>query len=470
MLLVSAALFWSQTVWAAGSGSELSDEAIPIQPVPDRPSPILELGDPLLDTGPLHPGYEVFTGAVWQPKLLVFGTFRTAIQTFEQGVDDTESRTSEWANRLDLFTQLRLTATERFILGIRPLDRNGEFSGVRYEPDPDPDEDFRREDVDEVNFNLSTFFFEGDFAEVFPNLDPDDSARLDYGFSIGRQPLFFQEGFLINDNVDSIGISRNNLIPSTSINSRVTLVFGWADIHRRNERRGFATDEDRSASLWGLFTEHDFSKSTINFDAIYIDSRDSNDAWFVGFSGIQRIWVINTAFRVVTSRVNEQSDDDAASTDTLEASNGTLFFSEVSWTPPYTHNILYWNTFVGIDEFSSAARGVGTGGPMGRTGILFAAVGLGTYGAPLGNDANESVGSAIGYQMFFNANRTQLTLEAGRRVNTDEDTERDASAVGLLFQQAMGQRFVFRFDLFGAERENIDENRWGTRAELLVKL
>jgi hypothetical protein len=57
----------------------------------------------------------------------------------------------------------------------------------------------------------------------------------------------------------------------------------------------------------------------------------------------------------------------------------------------------YW----GIDRFSSATRDPTAGGPLGDVGILTAAAGIGTYQAPLSNQADHSAGGAIGCQMFF---------------------------------------------------------------------
>jgi hypothetical protein len=89
----------------SGGGSRISDEAVyQIDPasVPARPRPILELGNPFLGSGDIAAGIELPGGAVWQPSLLLFGTLRTAVQTFDDG-DDVQS---EWASRLDLFANL----------------------------------------------------------------------------------------------------------------------------------------------------------------------------------------------------------------------------------------------------------------------------------------------------------------------------------------------------------------------------
>ena len=440
-----------EAAMAAAESSELSDEAIPIQEVPERPGGLIEIGTPFLDTGPLGEGIELPTGAVWQPQILVFGTFRTALQAFDVGTPG-DSRTVEWVNRLDLFAQIALTGTERVLIGVRPLDREGRFSGIR--EDPDTGMGRTRMTVNERNFEITTAFFEGDFGEVFPNLDPDDSSRLDYGFAIGRQPLFFQEGFLLNDVVDSIGITRNNAEFLGSRNTRITYLYGWNDIHRNDNR------EDESARLAGVLTEHDFSAATVNLDFVFVESDRVPDAWFAGISTIQRLGHLNTAFRITGSK--------ASGEDTPQVSSGTLLFSEISWTPAKSNDLVYWDFFVAIDRFSSAARGPATGGPLGRTGILFASPGIGSLGSPLPNDANEAVGAAIGYQLFFNDTRTQLILEIAGRTDTD-DTQREASAVGFRLQQALGRRFVLVFDAFGAEQKTLD-NAWGVRIELLIKI
>ncbi len=97
-----------------------SDQPIPLQldQVPDRPKPIVELGAPFLGTGPIPQGIELPTGAVWQPSFILFGTYRTALQTFDAG----EESFTERVHRLDLYGNLQLSGTERLLVGIRPLD------------------------------------------------------------------------------------------------------------------------------------------------------------------------------------------------------------------------------------------------------------------------------------------------------------------------------------------------------------
>ncbi len=153
--------------------------------------------------------------------------------------------------------------------------------------------------------------------------------------------------------------------------------------------------------------------------------------------------------------------------DTGATGDGTLLVGQFSFTPPYTEDLAYANLFWGIDSFRSAARGPEAGGPLGQVGILFAAVGIGSYGAPLGNQADESAGGAVGYQHFFNHTRGQLTFELGARTNTSGHS-RDTIAAGARFQHALGRHLVFRADIHASEGDERDSG-YGLRSEILVK-
>ncbi len=429
--------------------SRISDEVVPYQPqlVPKRPQPI-ELGPPFLGTGKIKAGYEMPGGAVWQPQLLVWGTARTAVQAFDPEGDG-DTRVSDWSNRLDVFGELEVSPTERAVLGWSLFRNEGDFSGCRFEQNSDCNAEFDAEP--------SVGFVEFNFGEVWPNLDPEEKYALDIEVSGGRQPLLFQDGILINDTIDSLAITRNNInIPGTT-NTRVTGLAGFHDIHRGDNRR------DGRATLGALLVETDTPLSTINLDLVFVGSgdRDDGDSFHAGLSFIQRLGPFATLFRAL---ISESFDGETAA-----ARDGGLLFAEINWVPTGTHDNLYLNVFVGIDQFTSAARDPTAGGPLGRAGVLFAAVGLGGYGAPLGNDVNDSAGAAIGYQLFLNGNRTWLLFEVGGRESwRGSDGADGAVAGGLSIQQALGQRFVARVDSFVGHQEG-ENFGWGARFEWLTK-
>ena len=449
------------------SDSRFSDEPIPLADIPKRPRPLLELGEPFLGTGTLAQGIKLPTGAVWQPAFMAFGTLRTALQGIDSGVAN--SQLIEAAARFDLFGNLYLTQTERVLIGFRPLDDDGRFTRYTLNSDPTlPDSlaDFQ----DELNFSIRTLFFEGDLGEIFPNLDRDDSGGLDIGFSVGRQPLSFQDGMLLNeDALDAVGLTRANMKLGGLVNARATALFAWGDLDRPGT---FGNMGDKSALLVGLFTETDSRKRTVELDAVYVSADDTTgDGVYLGLGSTRRVGRYSNTLRVLASfPVGEEG---------LANRQGVLIHNQLSWTPHHSHNHIYINGFVGINEFRSAARGPSAGGPLGRTGILFAAVGLGRYGAALGNMADNAIGGSAGYQMFFDHTRKQLVLEVGGRYTYDEETlaARDAVALAARYQMAVGRRGVIVLDAFGAydlDDESLGPNsselNFGGRVEVVIKL
>lgn len=430
--------------------SALSNKPAPLIPEEDQPKPtppIFQRGEKFLAAGNLTPGITLPTGAIWQPALWVFGDFRSTIGHFDNGV--AESRQFQ-ANRLDLFFNLKLTPTERVLLGISPLSEGPRHTGFLHR------ESTGTEFVNGLNPYLTTLFFEGEFGEIFPNLDPDDNKWYDFGFAIGRQPLLFQEGIMINDTIDAFGITRDTIvIPGLTPDMRVTGLLGWNNIHRDNNIR------DDNAVMLGLFTETDLRKSTVNVDVAYVFSDDSTggDGLYFGAAATQRMGHYNTSFRINTSAAMDRGG--------AVVDDGVLLFSEISRTAVGSENVIYGNAFWGIGNYSSAARDTTAGGPLGRLGILFAAPAVSLGGSALSNRADDAIGGAIGYQMFFNHEKTQLTLELGGRVDTD-GSEQAAIAVGGQFLHALTNRSSVQVDGFLSDGQNRDFGT-GLRVELRTR-
>ena len=447
--------------------SRLSDEPIPLQleGFPNRPKPLLELGSPFLGTGNIRRGFRLPGGAIWQPSFLLFGSFRTAVSV----LDDEVTEVTQWSNRLDLFGNLYLSGTERIVFGLRPLDETGpgggrQFSGYRsFSPDP-----FDASGSDE-HFNLnwdtvSHLFFEGELGEIFPGLA---RSALDFGFSVGRQPINFQEGLLINDTIDAIGITRNNLKPGGTVNFRITGLIAWNQINRNTPGAGVLRNrEGESALLLGVFNEIDWRFTTFAFDAIYLDggvfrgpgvSVDAGSGIYAGVSFVQRFGSFNSAFRVLGSApVGDRTPADNSLRVGDPATRGILVFAETSWTPHHTHNFFYLNGFYAIDDYRAAALDPTIPGPLARTGILFAGAPVGNYGAALSPTASDAAGASFGHQRFFAHTRQQLLIEAAARYSTGECPDElslcdpHAFAFGARYQIALGRRGVAIVEGFGA--------------------
>ncbi len=451
------------------SKSRFSDEPIPLADLPERPKPIVELGEPFLGTGTLKQGITLPTGAVWQPAFLAYGTLRSALQSISQEANGENLYLREAAFRFDLFGNLYLTASERILIGFRPLDEGGQFT--RYTLDTNlnlPDDGFENE----FNFGLRTLFFEGDIGELFPALDWNDSKGLDIGISVGRQPLSFQDGMLINeDAIDLVGLTKANMKVGNLVNMRATALFAWGDIDRPvgvNVADGNIIGSnlgDKSANLLGIFTEMDSRKTTIEADLVFVFADEIRGGGLhAGLGSTRRIGRYSNTLRVLASLAN----DDGA----VHNGDGFLITNMFSWTPHHSHNHIYINAFLGINEFRSAARGPASGGPLGQTGILYSAVGIGRFGAALGNQADNAIGGSAGYQFFFAETRQQLIVEIGGRTNYKEEGlfQSDAFAGGARYQIALARRGVLVFDGFGIYDFDFEAFTVAGRFEVVIKL
>jgi hypothetical protein len=444
-----------------------------------RPPPLIELGDHFLGTGNLQKGIKLPTGEVISPNFWVFGTLRSAVQSFDPGKG--ENRTSEWVNRLDLYGNLQFTPTERLLVGFRPLDRqyndggnvSDVFTGYRIEPLHSAGSVVNGQGtVQAFGATPRTLFFEGEFGEMFPRLDQHDKLSLDYGFSFGRQPLNLQDGLLANSyDVDMLSVTRTSLqIPGGST-LRVSAIAAWSDIQGQNYNvpANIATYNYPNAHFFGLDSAADFPRSTLEANILYGTSGSHGDGVYAGLASIQRIGKLNTTFRAVTSIA---VDGDSSATGVSRVATGTLLLSELSYPIPASKDFIYMDAYWGIDRFTSIVRDSDAGGPLGNVGILTAAVGLGSYAAPLGDQPEHSAGGAIGYQMFIGPRRReQLVFEIGGRAQTESPKymrQEPAEGVGVQYQQAIGQRFILIVGGFAVNRDDYGGS-YGGRMEWETK-
>lgn len=426
-----------RAVHAAVSKSRLSEKPVPLlkehKQLPERNPPIYEWNLPFLGPGNIISGFKIPTGEVWQPALWVYGNAQSSAGVFNDGVHPGREYAS---GRVDIFGNLQLGPTERVVLGFTPFSQGPNLGTGLVHVDG-----MGTQFVDALNPNIQTLFFEGDTRQLFPGIDPDDRKGLDFGFAVGKQPIFFQEGIMVNDNIQALGITKDTIqIPAIGTQDmRVTGVYGWGDI-----RRGDAQPlPDHSAQLFGVFTETDFRRNVVTFDTAFVTSDNPRDftgvqrggsGFFWGASTTQRFGDINTAFRINTSTALDAKGP--------FIDNGVLLLAEISRTMPGTTNILYANFFGALGNYTSAARSAQVGGPLERVGILFVPLAAGLAGSPIAGDANHAVGGAIGYQMFFGP-RKQLTLELAVKEYTNHDivgVRESAAALGAQYVQAITSR------------------------------
>ena len=165
---------------------------------------------------------------------------------------------------------------------------------------------------------------------------------------------------------------------TANLNFRGTFVYAWNEINRNDVVGPNRLDND--SQLVGFFTESDFRQSTVNADVAYVWSEDGfGDLFVVGLSAIQRLSGFHNTYNSSLHLLASIPTDD----ETVYASQGELLFHQFSWTPHHTNDLIFLNTFWGIDQFTSASRGPLGGGPLGQTGLLFSAAGLGALRSAL---------------------------------------------------------------------------------------
>ncbi|MFP6746905.1 MAG: hypothetical protein VCD66_04815 [Alphaproteobacteria bacterium] len=448
----------------------LPDEPVPYIIPPERPELLVEAGCKFLGRGNLPQGVKLPTGAVLTPCLWVFGTWRTAMQTYESV--GPAGRNTELVTRLDLFANLNLTTTDKCIIGVAPFDKNRFTNFTRYSWESNQGEEGGRS---EAGVFLRTAFCDGDIGSMFPIFDPKGTTLLDFGYSFGRQRIHFQEGIMINDVLDAVGIVRNTLHAPGISNIRITGVYAWGSIDRGGP--GNRQRLNRPGGLYGLFLQADDPTTTWGLDFIALDDDDDDttggDSLNVGLSATQRAWTpwsrlasFNTTYRVNASFARD--------TDTALAADGVLVSAEISWTPHNSDDVVYINPFYGFDRFTQVSREPIFGGPLAPLGISFASPSLGNHLSELNSFNTQAAGIAMGYQAFWDNHRRNLVIEiAGLKDNTrnlfkDDGNGTDAVALSVQLQQAYGQRVQFQLDAFVAYLEGRDHGS-GARAEILVQ-
>ncbi|MFB3107495.1 MAG: hypothetical protein ACE1ZA_21585, partial [Pseudomonadales bacterium] len=314
---------------------------------------------------------------------------------------------------------------------------------------------------------INTAYFEGQLDEIFPNLDPYDFNLLDLGFSVGRQQMSFQRGLMMNeDMIDAVTVTRNTLYGKGNLNQRVTFVYAW-----NRATRIAPVQPNTDAEMYGIFTESDFAFNTLNVDVGFINdpNRTHRDLLVAAISSTQRLVgyenTYNSRFHLLVSYPTEGEGIPVAfmGSPGNVSGQGVLLFSQISVTPHRSEDLIYWNTFVAIDQFTSLPRAP-QAGPLGDTGLLFAASGLGLYAPALSTVTNSSVGTALGYQVFLDTKNQQIIYEIGAREGKGADDFEIAGAVQ--YQRAFKQNWIWLVTGFLSARHGTDGLSSGIRQEI----
>lgn len=427
-----------------------------------RPRPPVELGRRLYDRG-LYPPSPTFFGAE-NPigfHFMSFGDFRIAGAVNDNGKAAPNGKTeqSSVAARLNLDMDMQFTATERIHVFVRPLDKNGTFTS--YQIDGGVKDKF----VHKLDFNIDTFFFEGDAGAIGQGLSGHTNS-LDLPFAVGRVPIITQNGVWIEDAFDggAFSITAKNS-PSLDI-SNMDFTF-FAGFHKV----ATAADPTGKAKLFGMagfadvlygyleygygFTAADVSDNsyhnvTVAFSKRYHD-HIANSVRLIGNFGQKGVAGVKTADGVL-----------------VLVENSLVPMRHFRGSPVTPLNFVpYFNLFAGFKNPQSLARGGDAGGVLRNTGITFESDGVTGY-PTLDPTAHDSYGGALGVEFLCTDLAHQIVFETATVQRRGNSALGSQHSIGARYQQPFTPAWIIRFDAMKGWRQG-QKDIFGVRVELRRK-
>ncbi|MBU6175959.1 MAG: hypothetical protein KGQ60_19305, partial [Planctomycetes bacterium] len=227
----------------------------------DTQRPWVEWWRPFYTGGMYEPGIPVFSDVnLLTPSFLVYGDYRTGVGIHQSNGKDIRN----WAHRLNLDMDMRLTGTERFHLFTGPLDHNGRFTRLDFSDNP-------VEFEEELDFQPDTAFFEGDLGAITGSMIGDD-APFDLPFTCGLVPLLYQNGIWMEDAIlgFAVGSPWRHSRPLNWANYEMTFFAGF------NQITSPAFNNDNSAAaVYGTAWFIEAYNGYIEIDYAYLDDLDN---------------------------------------------------------------------------------------------------------------------------------------------------------------------------------------------------
>lgn len=419
--------------------------------------PLVELGFPLYDTGPVPPpGDQCGPTNPTLPRFYLYGDYRAGAAYIAQNGADK----GVIANRLNLEWDLWLTSTERFHMFTGPFQDGNDF--MRFEI-----EDGGTQFFSETNFfdeQTDTLFFEGDLGYIVGGWQ-GDYARFDMPFAVGLIPLLFQNGIWMEDAIlgAAVTIPARNSPTLDWSNYDVTFFAGFDQV----TSPAFG-DSNTAANLLGVTTFIESRGGYWEVGYAFLDDTVNSGRSYsnVGMSYTRRYFnLVSNSMRVIGNAGQSGPTDD-------RTANGVLLIMENSFLTRKPYNVIpYVNTWIGIDNPQSVARAGAAGGVLRNTGILFETDALTGY-PTLDPTGAETYGAAIGIDLLAPQFTHQLILEAAvLQVYGDPNIRNapgDQYGIGARYQFPITNAHLLRFDAMHGFFDNADDVT-GARAEFRWK-
>jgi len=416
-------------------------------PVPTQ-RPLIEWGRKFYGSG-ITPPSETWLGKtnLVQQQLYLYGDYRTAIAT---GRDDA-ARLDNWASRLNLDLDYRITATERFHAFFGPLNRATQFNRLER-----VDGDWEYQTF--YNLNPVTAYFEGDAGALLGGAAGTPSP-FELPITAGLVPLVFQNGIWMEDAVSGFAFA---------IPARHSRLLNWANfdatffaVFDQINSPAFGAD-NHAGQAFGSALFIDAYDGYIETGYAYLNDREGlgRDYHNMTASYTRRYFDrISNSVRIITNMGQDLPKADRTADGTLLLIENSLVSHE-----PLTF-VPYFNLFAGWGRPQSVARAGIAGGVLRNTGINFEIDGLNGY-PTLDATGADTAGGSIGIDLIGDDLDRQLLLEASYLTAHGDRAfvSGDQFALGTRYQVAISHRSIIRFDtMYGWEQG--DNNIYGTRLE-----
>ncbi len=435
--------------------------------------PLVELGTPLYDVGPINEG----SGLTGEKNLIfghlyAFGDWRTAVAYNDNG-DGND--VAQIATRANIDVDLGLTATERLHALFQPLQDDAQFTRCEFGGDASID------DCElEYDFAPQTAFFEGDVGAMLAGVTGSYND-IDLPITGGLIPLIFQNGVWLEDAFVGGAASLPSLNSKFfDISNADFTVFGGANKVTAPGILNLAGNvADGSVNIYGIAGFIETLEGYIETGYAYLDGQGDQDgqdyhsltaAYTARYGG----WLSNS-MRVVASFGQDEFGVNGAGGD---EQNGVMLLSENSFITSKPYTLLpYANFFLGIERPVPAADATGL---LKNTGINFESDAL--TGFPFLNDKGQNAyGGAIGLQYLFDLQQ-QLVFEVAASRDLDDvsgsfDREiGEQYAAQIRYQIPLSNAWILRADTIYALKEDIVNEQgkdfvdnFGVRTELRFK-
>lgn len=420
----------------------------------DVQRPWVEWWRPLYTGGMYDPSIPVFSDVnPLTPSFLVYGDYRTGVGVHRNNGKDVRN----WAHRLNLDMDLRLTGTERFHAFTGPLDHNGRFTRL----------DFSNNDVEfeeELDAQFDTAFFEGDLGAITGSIMGED-APFDLPFTCGLVPLLYQNGVWMEDAIAGFAVGKpwQHSRALNWSNYEATFFAGF------NQVTTPAFNNDNNAgSVFGSAWFIEAYNGYIEADYAYLNDLDglNRDYHNAAIAYTRRYFGrISNSIRLIG---NIGQDGPQV---TRTADGGLILFENSLITAQPSNFVPYFNLFAGFGRPQSVARAGGAGGILRNTGINFETDGLTGY-PTLDATGSNAYGGAVGVNLLSADFRKQWIVEFAAQ-DTYGDPAISAAAgpqygIGTRWQKAINNRSLWRVDLMNAWLDNAPDI-YGTRTEFRWK-